>query len=141
MVWLTQTDTTVGFLSQDATALARVKQRDPNKLFLTALPDLKSLKKRVRVPKFLHKEIRRAKKRTYILNSTAYRVVQDGKHHHFLKRIGWAYSTSANKSNEEYDEKFCFENADILHLTKDGFSQNEPSSLVKVVRKKRVLLR
>jgi len=141
MVWLTQTDTTVGFLSQDAEALARVKQRDPNKLFLTALPDLKSLKKRVRVPKFLHKEIRRAKKRTYILNNTAYRVVQDGKHHDFLKRIGWAYSTSANKSNEEYDEKFCFENADILHLTKDGFSQNEPSSLVKVVRKKRVLLR
>jgi len=141
MVWLTQTDTTVGFLSQDATALARVKQRDSNKPFLTALPDLKSLKKRVRVPKFLHKEIRRARKRTYILNSIAYRVVQDGKHHDFLKRIGWAYSTSANKSNENYDEKFCFDNADILHLTKDGFSQNKPSSLFKVIRMRRVLLR
>jgi len=141
MVWLTQTDTTVGFLSQDAASLARVKQRDPSKLFLTALPDLKSLKKRVRVPKFLHKEIRRAKKRTYILNSTAYRVVQNGKHHHFLKRIGWAYSTSANRSNEGYDEKFCFENADVLHLTKDGFSQNEPSSLLKVVRRKSIRLR
>jgi len=141
MVWLTQTDTTVGFLSQDATALARVKQRDLNKPFLTALPDLKSLKKRVRVPKFLHKEIRRAKKRTYILNSIAYRVVQDGAHHNFLKRIGWAYSTSANRSNEKYNEKFCFENADILHLTKDGFLESNPSSIYKVIRKKSVRLR
>jgi len=141
MVWLTQTDTTVGFLSQDANALARVKQRDTNKPFLTALPDLKSLKKRVRVPLILRKEIRRAKKRTYILNNVAYRVVQDGSHHDFLKRIGWAYSTSANKSSEEYNEKFCFENADILHLTKDGFSQNKPSSLFKVLRAKRISLR
>jgi len=141
MVWLTQTDTTVGFLSQDAEALVRVKQRDLKKPFLTALPDLKSLKKRVRVPKFLHKEIRRANKRTYILNNIAYRVVQNGEHHHFLKRIGWAYSTSANRSSEGYNEKFCFENADILHLTKDGFSENEPSSLFKVIRNKSQRLR
>jgi len=141
MVWLTQTDTTVGFLSQDAEALVRVKQRDLKKPFLTALPDLKSLKKRVRVPKFLHKEIRRANKRTYILNNIAYRVVQSGEHHHFLKRIGWAYSTSANRSSEEYNEKFCFENADILHFTKDGFSENEPSSLFKVIRNKSQRLR
>jgi len=141
MVWLTQTDTTVGFLSQDAIALARVKQRDINKPFLTALADLKSLKQKVRVPNFLHKEIRRSKKRTYILNNISYRVVQDGTHHDFLKRIGWAYSTSANKSNEEYNEKFCFENADILHLTKDGFVESNPSSIYKVIRNKSVRLR
>jgi len=140
-VWLTQTDTTVGFLSQSAEALINVKQRDASKQFLTALPDLKSLKQEERVPLSLRKELRRAKKRTYIFKERAYRVVSDGKHHDFLKRLGWAYSTSANKSNETYNEEFCFENADIIHISEKKFHESSPSSLYKIVRGKKLKLR
>ena len=51
MIFLVQSDTTVGFLSQDSDKLCKIKKRDNNKPFLVAVDSYKSLKNLTRVPK------------------------------------------------------------------------------------------
>ena len=47
-------------------------------------------------------------------NGNSYRVIKDKHHLLLLNRLKWAYTTSANLSNEEYDESFAREMADIV---------------------------
>ena len=114
-VFLTQTDTTIGFVSQNAEKLTQVKQRPPYKHYIKALPSLQILKSFTRIPDMHKNRIRRAKKTTFILpNGDSYRVVKDRHHLLLLDRLGWAYTTSANLSSEAYDEDFAKKRADIL---------------------------
>jgi len=112
-VFLTSTDTTVGFISKDASSLDRAKKRVKGKKYITALPSFKSLKKRV--PKKHKNLVRRAKKTTFILDkSFSFRVVQNKTHNLLLKRLGWAYTSSANESGKEYDFNYAYKKADII---------------------------
>ena len=43
-VFLTQTDTTIGFVSQDAERLTHIKQRPPHKSYIKAVNSLQTLK-------------------------------------------------------------------------------------------------
>ncbi len=114
-VFLTQTDTTIGFVSQNADKLTQIKQRPPHKHYIKALPSLQILKSLTRIP-YMHKNrIRRAKKTTFIIPSgDSYRVVKDRYHLLLLNRLGWAYTTSANLSSEAYDKEFAEKSADIV---------------------------
>jgi predicted aldo/keto reductase-like oxidoreductase len=47
-------------------------------------------------------------------NGFSYRVIQDKHHLLLLDRLKWAYTTSANLSNEAYDESFAREMADVI---------------------------
>ncbi len=47
-------------------------------------------------------------------NSYSYRVVKDKHHLLLLNRLKWAYTTSANLSNQPYDENFAKEAADVI---------------------------
>ncbi len=115
LVFLTQTDTTIGFVSQNAEKLTQIKQRPPHKHYIKALPSFKTLKSFTRVPNSHKNRIRRSKKTTFIMPSGhSYRVVQDKHHLLLLNRLGWAYTTSANLSSEAYDESFAKENADVI---------------------------
>ena len=115
LVFLTQTDTTIGFVSQNSQKLTQIKQRPPHKHYIKALPSLQILKLFTRIPDIHKNRLRRAKKTTFILpNGDSYRVVKDRHHLLLLKRLGWAYTTSANLSSEAYDEEFAEENADIV---------------------------
>ena len=115
LVFLTQTDTTIGFVSQNAEKLTQIKQRPPHKHYIKALPSLKTLKSFTRVPNSHKNRVRRSKKTTFIMpNGHSYRVVQDTHHLLLLNRLGWAYTTSANLSSEAYDESFAKENADVI---------------------------
>ena len=115
IVILSQTDTTVGLLSQDAKKLDEIKQRAKGKKYITALPSLKALKSRARVPKEFKKIVRRGKKITFIFPSgNSYRVIKDKTHLLLIKRYGWLYTTSANLSGKELDLEFAKERADII---------------------------
>ena len=115
LVFLTQTDTTIGFISQNAEKLTQIKQRPPYKHYIKALPSLKALISFTRVPDIHKNRVRRAKKTTFIMqNGLSYRVVKDKHHLLLLRRLGWAYTTSANLSNEAYDEDFARESTDIV---------------------------
>ena len=115
LVFLTQTDTTIGFVSQNADKLTQIKQRPPHKHYIKAVNSLQTLKTFTRVPNRHRNRVRRARKTTFIMPDTySYRVVRDKHHLLLLDRLRWAYTTSANLSNKAYDESFAKEMADIL---------------------------
>jgi len=114
-VFLTQTDTTIGFVSQNSEKLTAIKQRPHHKHYIKALPSLKTLKSFTRVPNIHKNRVRRSKKTTFIMpEGHSYRVVQDKHHLLLLNRLNWAFTTSANLSSEAYDESFAKESADII---------------------------
>jgi len=114
-VFLTQTDTTIGFVSQNAQKLTQIKQRPPHKYYIKAVNSLQTLKTFTRVPSSHKNRVRRSKKTTFIMpDGHSYRVVRDTHHLLLLNRLKWAYTTSANLSNAPYDENFAKEAADVL---------------------------
>ena len=115
LVFLTQTDTTIGFVSQDADKLTQIKQRPPHKHYIKAVNSLETLRTFARVPQSHKKRVRRSKKTTFIMpNGDSFRVIRDKHHLLLLNRLKWAYTTSANLSNEPYDESFAREMADVI---------------------------
>ncbi|WP_345741178.1 Sua5/YciO/YrdC/YwlC family protein [Nitrosophilus kaiyonis] len=141
-MYLAQTDTTVGFLSQNAKKLSNIKKRDPNKPFLISVDSFKTLKNFSRVPKKFKKEIRRAKKTTFIYpNAKAIRVIKDKHHLDFLKKFEWMYSTSANESGKKFDKNFAIKVCDIIVEDIRGFFEGKPSRLIKVGKKRKIKIR
>ena len=130
-VFLTQTDTTIGFVSQDAERLTSIKKRPSSKHYIRVLNSLSTLKRFTHVPQMHKKRVRRTKKTTFIMpNGYSFRVIYDKNHLLLINRLIWAYSSSANLSNQDYDEDFAKNSADItinpLHQTK------APSSIYKL---------
>jgi len=114
-VFLTQTDTTIGFVSQNADKLTEIKQRPPHKHYIKAVNSLHTLKTFTRVPQAHKNRVRRANKTTFVMpNGHSYRVIQDKHHLLLLDRLKWAYTTSANLSGEAYNESFAKEMADVI---------------------------
>jgi len=113
-VFLTQTDTSIGFVSQDPDKLDQIKQRPSDKHYIKAVNNLKTLKSLTRIPQKHKNQVRRAKKTTFIMpNGHSYRVIKDKHHLLLLNRLQWAYTTSANLSGKEYDAHFAQKHADI----------------------------
>lgn len=114
-VFLTKTDTTIGFVSQNAKRLTQIKQRPLSKHYIKAINTLTTLKSFTRVPSHHKNSVRRAKKTTFIMPSgDSYRVVFDAHHLLLLNRLKWAYTTSANLSGKAYDEAFGIKMADVV---------------------------
>ena len=143
MVYLAQTDTTVGFLSNDDKKLAKIKGRDAKQKTLQVVDSFKNLTTITRVPKNRRKQLRRSKRTTYIYpNGLSFRVVE--KHHihnNLIKKYACLYSTSANKTKKDFNESFALKNADIILYTKDGFYESKSSSIYKITNKKRKRIR
>lgn len=129
-LWLIQTDTTVGFLSQDGALLARIKERPPIKPFVQVTGSFKNLKTLTRIPKKHANKIRRAQKTTFVYpNNKAIRVVKDEKHAKFIKPYKWFYSTSANERSLSYEKEFAFATSDIIVEDNKGLFEGESSRI------------
>jgi len=114
-LYLTQTDTTIGFVSQDSSKIDKAKRRLPNKHYICVLNSLEMLKTFSRVPNKHKNALRRAKRTTFIMpNGRSFRVVKNTEHNLLLDRLGWLYSSSANLSGAEYSEVYAKENAEVL---------------------------
>lgn len=114
-VFLTQTDTTIGFISQNAERLTQIKQRPPHKHYIKAVNSLSTIKSMARIPSSHKNRVRRSQKTTFIMpNGHSYRVIRDKHHLLLLDRMKWAYTTSANLSGSEYNEMFAKEHADVI---------------------------
>jgi len=134
-IFLTQTDTTIGFVSQNTARLTAVKQRPPHKYYIMAFPSLHALKNVSRVPSKHKKYVRRARKRTFVMpNGHSYRIVKDPHHLLLLKRLGYAYTTSANLSGEVYNESFAMDAADII--VTPLHTPGAPSTIYKLGKRK-----
>ncbi len=131
LVFLTQTDTTIGFVSQNAERLTHIKERPATKHYIKAVDSLATLTQHTRVPAMHKNRVRRSCKTTFVMpNGHSYRVTYDSHHLLLLHRIKWAYTTSANRSGQNYDEDFAKTVADIiiapLHKTR------QPSTIYKL---------
>jgi len=134
LIYLVQTNTTVGFLSQNLEKLNKIKKRPPNKKFLKVISEYNILP---RVAKKHRKRVRRTpNKNTYIIKNEAYRVITEPHHREFLKKFKWMYSSSANESGKYFDEKFAIQNADVLVMDKRGYFEDIPSKIYKLSKTK-----
>ena len=136
-IYLTQTDTTVGFLSQNKEKLNYIKNRSLNQPILREVDSLETLKSFVRVPKIHKNRVRRSKKTTFIFpNGESFRVVRDSRHLEFLKKFKWMYSTSANLHGKNFNEKWAREAADVIVEDKRGFVEGKASNIYKLSKSK-----
>ncbi|MCW8895367.1 Sua5/YciO/YrdC/YwlC family protein [Sulfurimonas sp.] len=139
---LTQTDTTVGFLSQNSKNLYEIKSRSATKPFIKVYSNFKSfLESGNRVSNSNKKLVRRAKKTTFIVKNRAFRVAATTLNSQILRDSSWHYSTSANKSNESFNREFCESKADIIIEDVNGLVEKSSSALIKINRNKRIKLR
>lgn len=115
MIYLAQTDTTAGFLSQNLAEINAIKSRPATQPCLICVAQFSALQNFARVPQIHKNLVRRSRKTTFIYpNSSAIRVVKDHAHAEFLNQIGWAYSSSANLHAESFDIEFAKSKADKI---------------------------
>lgn len=141
-VLLTQTDTTVGFLSQNSQKLYEIKSRSNTKPFIKVYNTFKSfLDNNNRIPNNKKLLVRRSKKTTFIVKNRAFRVSANSLNSQILRDTVWTYSTSANESGKCFERKFCEDKADIIIEDKNGLNENSSSSLFKINHTKREKIR
>lgn len=131
-VILTQTDTTVGFLSHNPERLQEIKNRDGNKPFLKVYADFKTLRSNIRIPSIHKRRVRYTRKTTFIVNNQAFRYVDEPNHSRLIKQYGWLYSTSANESGKSYDETFCKSFTDLIVEDYRGLSEKSASKIFRL---------
>jgi len=141
-VILTQTDTTVGFLSQNESKLQSIKERDSHKPFIKVYKDFKALQENsIRIPNRYKSRVRRAKKTTFVIKNLAFRVAMDNLNSKLLQDNRWNYSTSANERQKNFQRDFCEQKADIIVEDKNALCEGEASKLYKLNHTKIVRLR
>jgi len=133
LIFLTQTDTTVGFLSKNPKILNIAKKRDENQKILKVVPSFKELKEETRVPKRFSRVVRYSKKTTFIYpNKDSFRVVFDASHKQFLEKFGSFYSTSANENKKSFDLDYAILQTDCIVEDSRGFFESSPSKIYKI---------
>jgi len=131
-LYLTQTDTTIGFVSQDASKIDVAKRRLENKHYIRVVNSLETLKAFTRVPQKHKNRVRRAKCTTFIMpQGESFRVVKGTKHNLLLDRVKWLYSSSANLSGAVYDEGYAKKMTEVVVSFPDGNS-GEASSIYRL---------
>lgn len=132
-VILTQTDTTVGFSSQNEKRLKRIKSRPQTKPFIKLYQDFKTLKADgIRLPNSQKKRVRRAKKTTFIVKGKSFRVAKTPLDSSVLRQLVWNYSSSANESGKSFERNFCEQKADIIVEDKNSLFESKASTLLKI---------
>lgn len=133
-VYLVQTDTTVGFSSNDNEKLAVIKNRPREQKILRTVDSFKTLQNFTRIPNSHKKRVRNSKNSTFIYpNNESFRVIsKDSNFYDFIKKFKSLYSSSANESKKSFDEEYTKNVADVIVIGKNGFYENIPSSLFKL---------
>ena len=138
LVYLVQTDTTVGFSSLNDEKLSTIKQRPTSKKILHTVDSFKTLNENTRVPKNFRKKVRNSKKTTFIYpNENSFRVVnKDSKFYDFINKFGILYSTSANKTSKSFEKDFAFDRAGVIVEDNQGFFETTASKILKLGKKR-----
>jgi len=132
-VILAQTDTTVGFLSQNASRLSQIKERPTHKPFIKSFDSLRRYQTMGgRVPQAFKNRIRRTKNTTFVINNQAIRIVTHGEHHMLLQKYGWLYSTSANEKSQSFTLDFAIKKSDLIVEGARGLFEGPSSDIYKM---------
>ncbi|BAK73148.1 MAG: Sua5 YciO YrdC YwlC family protein [Arcobacter sp.] len=137
LIYLVQTDTTVGFSSSSDEKLSSLKQRPITKKILNTVDSFSTLNKNTRIPKNFRKKVRNSKKTTFIYpNGMSFRVVEkSSKFYDFIHKFGVLYSTSANKTGKNFDKNFAILNTEVIVEDNRGFYETKASTIIKLAKK------
>ena len=142
LVYLVQTDTTVGFSSSSDERLSEVKQRPKSKKILHTVDSFKTLKEHTRIPKKFRKQVRKATRTTFIYpNLKSFRVVnKEDNFYDFIHKFNILYSTSANLTGKNFQKEFAHNVCDVVVIDKNNFSETTASKIIKLTKtsKKRI---
>ena len=127
---LTQTDTTVGFVSQNHKKLSNIKSRHVSKQFIKIYNSFLTCESRV--PQSKKSFVRRSKKTTFIIKNRAFRISSHINNSQIMRDLEWHYSTSANAANKNFNREFCELKADIIIENKNGLRELTSSRLIKL---------
>ncbi len=143
LVYLIQTDTTVGFSSFDDERLSNIKQRPSNQKILKTVDSFSTLQEFTRVPKKYRKMVRNSRKTTFIYpNLSSFRVVdKDCDFFGFISKFKILSSTSANLTKNRFDYNFAFSSCNVEVVNKDGFFETNSSKIFKLGNKKILKIR
>jgi len=137
IIFLAQTDTTAGFLSSDYKILNKIKSRPLEQKILREMSDFNTLKSFYRLPNNHKNLIRRANKTSFVLpNKQSFRVVKHKQHLAFLRHFKSLYSTSANINKQAFDKQWALSKCDIVVLDSRGLSEQKPSRILKLGKKR-----
>jgi tRNA A37 threonylcarbamoyladenosine synthetase subunit TsaC/SUA5/YrdC len=136
LVYLVQTDTTVGFSSSNDEKLSLVKQRPTSQKILQTVDSFRTLNQNTRIPKKYRRMVRKSNKTTFIYpNGLSFRVVpKESNFYDFIHKFNILYSTSANKTGQKFEKNFAFSNSDILVFTKNNFFETSASKIIKITK-------
>jgi tRNA A37 threonylcarbamoyladenosine synthetase subunit TsaC/SUA5/YrdC len=136
LVYLVQTDTTVGFSSSNDEKLSLVKQRPASQKILQTVDSFRTLNQNTRIPKKYRRMVRKSNKTTFIYpNGLSFRVVpKESNFYDFIHKFNILYSTSANKTGQKFEKNFAFSNSDILVFTKNNFFETSASKIIKITK-------
>ncbi|MBU3015045.1 Sua5 YciO YrdC YwlC family protein [Poseidonibacter lekithochrous] len=143
LVYLVQTDTTVGFSSSNDEKLSAIKQRPKSKKILHTVDSFKTLQEHTRVPKKFRKIVRNSKKTTFIYpNEKSFRVIKkENNFYNFIHKFKILYSTSANKTSKSFEKEFAINSADIIVEDKNNFFETSASRIIKLEKTKKKNIR
>jgi len=131
-LFLTQTDTTIGFVSQNSSKIDIAKKRLADKYYIRVVNSLDTLKSFTRVPQKYKNLIRRSRKKTFIMPSGySFRVVKESRHNLLLDRLRWAYSSSANISGERYNGQYAEDATEVI-ISEPNSRNSTPSTIYKL---------
>jgi len=136
-VILLQTDTTVGFISQNSDKLSQIKSRPASKPFIKVYASFKDLLAcGNRIPQNRKNLVRRSKKTTFIVKNRAFRVANNSLNSTILKNSKWNFSTSANEASKKFERGFCENKADIIVEDRNGLQERSSSTLIQCNKKR-----
>ena len=136
LVYLVQTDTTVGFSSINDEKLSNIKQREINQKILKTVDSFDTLKNFTRVPKKYRNMVRKSNKTTFIYpNFDSFRVVNKDSHFFdFIKKFKILSSTSANKTKESFEYNYASKYSDVEVINNLGFFETSSSKIYKLYK-------
>lgn len=138
LVYLVQTDTTVGFSSSSDEKLSLIKNRPNSQKILQTVNSFKTLKTKTRVPNKYKRIVRNSNNSTFIYpNTQSYRIINnENDFYNFIKKFKILYSTSANYTKKKFDLSFSIKSSDVIVYNKFDFSEKNSSSIYKISKQK-----
>lgn len=131
LIFLAQSDTTIGFLSKNQDSINAIKCASNKKKLIKEYAYFRDLP--CKIPLKFRRFVRYAKKTTFILpNKSSFRVIKEPLHRIFLANFTWLYSSSANRTTQGFEASFAMQNADIIVLDSRGLRVQKSSKILKI---------
>ncbi|WP_394908846.1 Sua5 YciO YrdC YwlC family protein [uncultured Helicobacter sp.] len=138
---LAQTDTTIGFLCESQAPIDNAKHR--HRHTLRESRDFATLRTLTRIPKSHRRLVRRSRRVSFVYPSgCGVRVVaSDSRHQSLLGYYPLLFSSSANRHTKSFDSHYALQVCDMYVLDSRGWSDREPSTILRLGKHKKQKIR